>query len=476
MDGTRSRVAGAVLTTVLVGACASTATQVDRVAGEAVTPVQLTLVSGDGGSVELDTFVKDVGSRTNGSVNITVTYDWRKGERNYEIDLAKDVAAGKADLGVASPRAFDGIDVHGFDALIAPLLIDSYALEREVLESETAHAMLGGLDGAGLRGIGYLMGPLRRPIGFTHELRSLADYAGAKIGLRTSDVGAAALRAWGAQPVVPIPGDNAGLDGMEGNLATVREYFDRGLDSLTGNVVLWPRPDVLFANAAHYDALTDAQRDAIAAAAAAAFDSSDASVKGTGDEVYGILCNLGLSVVNASDAEVAALRDAVKPVYADLERDPSTKAAIAAIGDLRGSGTTEVVPECPASSPSSVPATTSPIDGVWTTSFTRDELAASPLLLDTGELNDQNWGDFRMVLDEGKVSLVQHNDLDHYSTSGTFTVDGDAVTFRPSEGGNAGEVFTFKWSLFKDTLTLERHPSMPVSPTPLILKPWTRSH
>jgi TRAP-type C4-dicarboxylate transport system substrate-binding protein len=434
------------------------------------------MAAGDGGSVELDKFVADVAARSNGSVQITVDYDWRQGERNYEADLAKDVAAGKADLGVVSPRAFDGIGVHTFNALIAPLLVDSYALERKALESEAAEGMLAGLDAAGLRGIGYLMGPLRRPIGFTRDLRSLADYAGAKIGLRASDLGATALAAWGAEPVVPLPGDNSGLDGMEGNLTTVREFFDRGVGSLTGNVVLWPRPDVLFANAARYDALNDAQRDAISAAAASALVSSDTSVQATGDEAYGVLCNLGLSVVSASDADLAALREAVEPVYAKLERDPGTKAAIAAFRALRGSTATEVIPECPAVSPPSAPATTSPIDGVWTTSFTRDELAASPLLLDTGELNNENWGEFRMVLDEGRVSLEQHNDLDHYSTSGTFTVDGNDVTLRPTVGGNAGEVFTFRWSLFQDTLTLERHPSMPVSPTPLIIKPWTRSN
>jgi TRAP-type transport system periplasmic protein len=475
MDGTRYRVAGAVLTTMLVAACASTATQLDRVGGEAVTPVQLTLAAADSGNVDLDKFVNDVASRTNGSVQITVTYDWRKGEPNYEVDLAKDVAAGKADLGVAALRAFDGIDVDSFQALVAPLLVDSYALERKVLDSETARTMLAGLDDAGLHGIGYLMGPLRRPIGFTRPLRSPADYAGAKVGLRASEVGAAALAAWGAEPVVPLPGDNTGLDGMEGNLTTVREYLDRGVDSLTGNVVLWPRPDVLFANAAHYEKLTDAQRDVLSAAAATALDASDEDVQTTGEETYGILCNLGLSIVTATDADLAALHDAVAPVYADLERDPGTKAAIAAIRELRGSATTEVVAPCPADQASDAPATASPIDGVWTTSFTRDELAASPLLLDSGELNDQNWGDFRMELNQGKVRLTQHNDLDHYSTSGTFTVDGNDVTLRPTEGGNAGEVFTFRWSLFQDTLSFERHPSMPISPTPIILKPWTRS-
>lgn len=475
MIGTRYRVASTALSMLLVAACASTATPVDRVGGEPVAPVQLTLAANDDTNPDLDAFAKDVASRSNGSMSITIDYKWRSGERNYEVDLAKDVAAGKADLGVASPRAFDGIGVDSFQALLAPLLVDSYALERQVLDSETADTMLAGLDNAGLHGIGYLMGPLRWPIGFTRDLRSPADFAGARIGLRASEIGAASLQAWGAEPVVALPGDNTGLDGTEGSLQTAREYFERGVDSLTGNVVLWPRPDVLFANSAQYNKLTDAQRDMLAAAAATALESSARNVQAFGNEQYGILCNLGLPIVMASDAELAALHDAVAPVYADLERDPATKAAISAIRELRGTAATEVVPQCPAPEPVDAPATTSPIDGIWTTSFTRDELAASPLLLDTGELNDGNWGDFRLVFDKGKVSLFQENALDQYSTSGTFTVDGNDVTLRPTEGGNAGEVFTFRWSLFQDTLTFERHPTMPVSPTPIILKPWTRS-
>ena len=42
-----------------------------------------------------------------------------------------DVEAGKADLGWAGSRAFDSVGVPSFDALHAPLLIDSYRARTE---------------------------------------------------------------------------------------------------------------------------------------------------------------------------------------------------------------------------------------------------------------------------------------------------------------------------------------------------------
>ena len=68
------------------------------------------------------------------------------------------------------------------------------------------------------------------------------------------------------------------------------------------------------------------------------------------------------------------------------------------------------------------------LDGVYRTSFTREELAESPLLKDAGEINDQNWGDLTLTFDRGRVTFTQRNDLDRSSTSGTYTMDGKAIT------------------------------------------------
>jgi hypothetical protein len=45
-----------------------------------------------------------------------------------------DIQSGRADLGVAGARAWDGLGVKLFQALGAPFLIHSYALEQRVLQ------------------------------------------------------------------------------------------------------------------------------------------------------------------------------------------------------------------------------------------------------------------------------------------------------------------------------------------------------
>ena len=78
-----------------------------------------------------------------------------------------DVAAGEIDLGWAGTRVFDTLDVKSFQALTAPMLVDSYALESAVIESGITEQMMQGLDGLGVAGLGVLADGLRKPIGVT---------------------------------------------------------------------------------------------------------------------------------------------------------------------------------------------------------------------------------------------------------------------------------------------------------------------
>ncbi len=98
-------------------------------------PVVLTMASPLTEPLELRHFVHEVTVLTGGTVRIDVRSHWRKGQIDYESGLIADVRAGKADLGVASSRAFDSAGVLSMRALDAPLLITSYAAEEAVLAS-----------------------------------------------------------------------------------------------------------------------------------------------------------------------------------------------------------------------------------------------------------------------------------------------------------------------------------------------------
>ena len=126
-----------------------------------------------------------------------------------------DVEAGKADLGWAGSRAFDSVGEPSFDALHAPLLIDSYALERKVLESSLAGEMLEGLKPLGLVGLGILPGPMRKPLGVSRLVRP-EDYVGKTLALQRSAVAEQTLRALGARSAaIPAGGRIDAYDGVE---------------------------------------------------------------------------------------------------------------------------------------------------------------------------------------------------------------------------------------------------------------------
>ena len=94
--------------------------------------------------------------------------------------------------------------------------------------------------------------------------------------------------------------------------------------------------------------------------------------------------------------------------------------------------------------------------------------------MDAGEVNDQNWGQLTLTFDQGRVAFEQANDAESSSTAGTYTVDGDVVVLDFTEGVNAGERFSFRWSLYRDTLTFERDQALGIVPTPYVMEPWER--
>ena len=119
-------------------------------------------------------------------------------------------------------------------------------------------------------------------------------------------------------------------------------------------------------------------------------------------------------------------------------------------------------------------AKATPIDGVYRTSFTLAALERSPKLMDAEEINDENWGDFTLMLSKGRVTFEQTNDVASYSTSGTFAVDGDSIVMEFTDGGNADEIFAFRWSLYRDTLTFRRDAALGIVPTPYLVNTWHR--
>jgi TRAP-type C4-dicarboxylate transport system substrate-binding protein len=476
---TRALALLAALVVMLAGAACS-GSGVDKAGGtQTPQPVVLTLADHEQNPEDVQFWIDEVQRRSGGSLRIQVTNRWRDQELAYDKATIADVQAGKVQLAKINARAYDTVGVTSFQALVAPFLIDNHPLERRVVESDLMGEMLAGTNKLGLVGLAVLPTQLRKPLGVSRPLVTVKDYRGARIGVREGEIAKATFTALGATPVPTIPGKPLnGLDGIELTFGAIKGN-EQHAKAVTSNVTFWPRPMTLVINQKTFASLTPSQQEALQAAGSAVLSRQLDFTQARSAEDEGVLCRRGLRFVQASNQDLAALRRAVQPVYDQLEANAETKSFLQRILAMKHETRAAATPDNPNCSPSSAttgganqPATA--LDGVYQTSFTREELAKSPLLTDAGEINDQNWGDFTLTFDHGRVTFTQRNDLDNYSTSGTYTLDGKAITLKFTEGGNAGETFVGPWSLYRDVLTFGRDASGGF-PTPYVLKPWHRA-
>jgi hypothetical protein len=92
----------------------------------------LTLADHEQGPDQVQAWIEEVQRRVGGSLRIQVTNHWRDQEFAYDKATISDVQAGKVQLAKVNARAYDTAGVDGFQALVAPLLIDNPTLERRV--------------------------------------------------------------------------------------------------------------------------------------------------------------------------------------------------------------------------------------------------------------------------------------------------------------------------------------------------------
>ena len=307
-------------------------------------PVVLTLAAHDDDTAA-GTFAAAVDRLSGGSLRIRIAGNWRASGTRREIDFERgmigDVRSGRVPLGIVGVRVWDTLGVQQFQALVAPFLVNSLALEDRAFETPFARRALAGVRKAGVVGVALLPGPLRRPLGLTRALVRPQDYRRARIAIRLGEVAKATFRALGATPAGSIPSasDLVGFDGVEVDPLTITETsLDAGAHALTGNVIYWPKPQTVVMNRDSFDRLTAAQRQILAAAGRQALLPELARIRRAQQLGVAALCAGTLPIVTASAPELAALHRAVHPVYVQLERNPFTRQWIAQITRFRDEG------------------------------------------------------------------------------------------------------------------------------------------
>jgi TRAP-type C4-dicarboxylate transport system substrate-binding protein len=437
-------------------------------------PVILTLADHENSTLDVGNWIREVEARSGGTIRIDVRNQWRQKDPDYDRGTITDVRAGRIDIAKIAARSWDEVGVPSFRALVAPLLVDSYPLERQLLAGDVPGAMLKGVSRLDLVGLAVMPGMLRKPLGVSRALRAPADFAGARIGIRPGGVARATFAALGGKSVAYVPGDPAAvsrLDGAELDVDTIAgNAYDRGSRALTANINLWPRAVTLVMNKRSFAALSATQRSALTGAAPASIAPSVKVLEELDRATSQVLCRRGLRFVTATDSDLRLLRESVGPVYADLERDAETKRAIARIRSLKGrlgaDGTPDVA-KCSGDAGAGQPARSSPIDGVYHSTVTRAQLLRDPTY-EQGEDNASNHGDFTLTIRLGRWKLAGSDD--GIPVGGTLAVDGQRVTLRPTYPADAaGQQFVYRWSRYRGVLSFTK---VTAGPTPLVVHPW----
>jgi TRAP-type C4-dicarboxylate transport system substrate-binding protein len=346
LDRRRPTVAGLVIVlSVTAGGCAVRGPVGDKAGGVPGGKVVLVLADVSSGLQErpaVQYLIRRVDVLSGGNVTIQVRFNWASPNPDAEQQVVRATAAGTVDLGVVGSRVFDTMGVRSFQALSAPTLIDSYPLENRVVRSHLARRMLAGLAPLNVTGLGLLAGGLRKPVAVKRPLLGPADWRGIPFGTYLSKVQEGSIRALGAAPVVAFSSlrvhllSTGQLNAFEFNLLN---YYANAYWSvaryITANVNLWPQADVLVANPARLSKLTSQQLGWLDQAVRESADRAAGLMATAETRALPRICARGARLAQASQMDLARLRQEFRPVYADLEQDRQTRSFIAQIQSIK---------------------------------------------------------------------------------------------------------------------------------------------
>jgi TRAP-type C4-dicarboxylate transport system substrate-binding protein len=405
---------------------------------------------------QLVAWARAVEVQSGGTVRIEFTDGWRNGEATYESGTIDDVKAGKVDGAWVGARVFDTIGVNSFQALLAPLLVDSQDLQSKVFEAGIPDQMMAGLDKVDLAGIGVLPGPMRKILGVAKPYLAPEDFKGSIVGIQASGVATKTFSTLGAT-VRAVPGRDRslqGLDAYEQQLSAIASnQFAASAKYVTGNINFWPRPLVLFTSHRVADSLTPEQLSALRETAKSVVPAALDASRIEDERGARPLCNAGMKLPAASEGNLAALRSALQPVYEELSADPETATQIAAIEKLK----TELAnaPDLAACKEAGTTKPKNDLAGEYRWTLTREdtkdrsEWSGLPSTF-TAKLADGRWvltqsagpevdsGDYKVFRDR----IILDWDTSAPTLSFSYTADSHGnLTLRPIQPMEAGDAF-----------------------------------
>jgi TRAP-type C4-dicarboxylate transport system substrate-binding protein len=388
-------------------------------------------------------FARQVDQLSKGKLQIEPV--WRAaGEdvEDWDQRVARKVVSAELGMGLIPTRAWDTEGVTSMRALQAPFLVTSDKLVDSIVVGDLATQMLAGLDTIGVTGLTLMPESLRHPFSFADPLVAPANFAGIGFWAPNSAASYALYKALGA-----VPDDLVGAPKAEaissGSIVAVESSYlgwaGPKATTVTGNATFFPKVNVLVANSKVFAALSDEQRATLRTAAARTLDWARGHLMSDAAAAQAF-CEGGRgAIVNASEADLAALEKAAQPVYADLEKDDGTAALIDKIRELKATAPpTPPVPACgdvgqeSGTETSAIPnkdanAATSALNGVYRYEVTKDFLVEKGV--DPGAA-EENSGVHTVTMNDGEFTDAWSSANASGSCSGRYTSSGNRFTFR----------------------------------------------
>ena len=313
-------------------------------AGGRADPVTLRMGTRDGpgapGGQTVREFARLVDDLSGGTVQIEPVWNAQgPAVRGWDAVIAGRVGTGDLDMALVTATAWEPDAVPSLSALQAPLLVDTDRLLAEIASPAVGSLLMRDLEAVGIRGLALLPKSLRHPFSFGTPFRAPADYDSRTIQLPgAASVVADTLRALGARPHA-LGAAELRQAALAGTIAGADASLIHGSElplgaAATGNVVLYAEMEVIaisrhvldILDGESHSALTEAALQTSAWAVTQVVPEPEAAAR---------YCDNGGAVVIASESDLAAVAEAVRPVYESLLEDPSTAEAIARIEALR---------------------------------------------------------------------------------------------------------------------------------------------
>ncbi len=256
-------------------------------------------------------------SKTNGRVAIN-TYG--SGKLGTDPQMQSALLGGTQELMVGPTSNLAGI-IKEYALLDLPFLVVNFKQADGLLDGPVGQALAAKLEAHGLVGLAYWENGFRHLTNSKRSVAKLEDMSGLKIRVIQNPVFIDTFKELGTNPV-PMPYtelygalETKSVDALENGLGLIESgkfYEVQKYLSLTAHSYT---PYIVLASKKWFDKLSEADRTAVRQAAVEAGAYQRKINREQSDMLVGEMKKHGLTVTEPAPAEIARMRDKVKPVY-----------------------------------------------------------------------------------------------------------------------------------------------------------------